>query len=161
MLKGKELLDYAINKIDEKNKLQAIHILADDILLEFNEITKRAISLLNPIIQYEFIEKLLLEKLDIDRLIIDYLTEYSYPLPKRFGWKHVVLKEDSEEELIDECEWYEDKHKCYRDMYKSAFQTIEHCIDCVTEAVIISNDGESITIGCGGSTIKYYIYEME
>lgn len=161
MLKGKELLDYAVNKIDEKNKLQAIHILADDIVLGFNDIAKRAISLLNPITQYGFIEELLLEKLDIDRLIIDYLTENSYPLPERFGWKHVVLREDSEEELIDECGWYENKHKCYCDMYKRALQTIEHCIDCVTKEVTISNDGENITIGCGGSTIKYYIYEME
>lgn len=159
MLKGKELLDYAVNKIDEKNKLQAIYILADDILFGFNEITKRAISLLNPIIQYEFIEKLLLEKLDIDRLIIDYLTEHSYPLPKRFGWKHVVQREDSEEELIDESEWYEERHKCYCDMYKLAMITIKNAVDGCEEIHIISQNA-FISIEANSTKEVFELYEM-
>lgn len=161
MLKGKELLDYTINKINEKDKLQAIYILADDILFGLNDIAKKAIKLLNPLVQYEFFETLLLEKVDLDRKIIDYLAQNSYPLPRRFGWEHIVQREGKEDELIDRCEWYEDRHTCYCDMFECAMDTIKNCVDCTEQEIRIKNGDDSIIIDCIGIVTKYNIYEME
>ena len=160
MLKGKGLLDYTINKINGNDKFSAIYSLADEVLELGSYLARRAISLLSPLVQYELLESALLEQPDIDSKLIEYLKSYNYPLPRRFGWKHIVHREGQEDELIDECEWYEDRHTCYCDMFECAMETIKNAIGCTEQEIKIKNDDDSIIIDCIGVVTEYCIYEM-
>lgn len=161
MLKGKELLDYTINQIDPKDKFTAIYMLADEIVELGDDITRRAISLLNPLTQYSFLESIILEDRNCDTKLVDYIKSNGYPLPIMYGWKHIRV-DDKDEQTIDESQWYEDKHKCYCQMFNDAMMLIRDAVDCCSglEIKILSEGFESITIECCKVRDVYEMYEI-
>lgn len=163
MLKGKELLDYTINYINPKDKFTAIYILADELVDLGDDISRRAISLLNPITQYSFLESIILEDKDCDTKLIEYLKSMKYPLPIKYGWKQTNIKSDGTQMILDKSEWYSKKHTCYCDMFKAAMRLIENCVDCVTDDVIkITNDGNGkVTLEALNNIDVFEIYELD
>ena len=161
MLKGKELLDYTINQIDYRDKFTAIYTLADELVGLGDDIARRAISLLNPLTQYSFLESIILEDKDSDTKLVDYIKSKDYPLPIMYGWKHIRV-DDKDEQVIDESQWYEDKHKCYCQMFNDAMRLIENAVDCCSgdEIKILPEGLESITIECCKVRDVYEMLEM-
>ena len=160
MLKGKDLLDYTISQIGG-DKLQALKLLHEDIYgggKTFREI----MELVNPIVLYKYLEDTILSD-DGDVYLINYLEEHSYPLPRIFGWRHTRIESDGNKKELDKIEWYEDKHKCFCDMYKSAMTTIDNAVCGISgETIKITPIGmESITIEAYGSKDVFEVYEMD
>ena len=92
MLKGKELLDYTLDKINRKSKLHAIGELASQ-LLNFDEKHKMLLCLANKIDAYEYLVKEILALENSDDILKAYLeatpprpTESGFPLPQEF-WR--------------------------------------------------------------------------
>lgn len=161
MLKDKDLLDYTINCINSNDKFTSIYQLADELTEIGDDITRRAISLLNPLTQYSFLESLILEDKDHNVKLTDYLKSMKYPLPVRYGWREMTIKNDGTETEVDKVEWFEDKHSCYINMFKAAMQDIENCVDCCNgELIKITNDSNKITIDVFGIKDVYEIYEI-
>ena len=161
MLKGKELLDYTVNQINPKDKSAAIYTLADELVELGNDTVRRAISLLNPLTQYSFLESVILEDKECDEKLVEYLKSMKYPLPIRYGWREITIKNDGIETEVDKVEWFDNKHDCYLKMFKAAMQDIENCVDCcVGELIKITNSSDKITIEAYGTKDVYEIYEI-
>lgn len=58
MVKGRDLLGYAVNEMGG-DKLMTLYKIADE-MLDLDDITRRAISLINPYNQYCFLEEIIL-----------------------------------------------------------------------------------------------------
>ena len=136
MLKGIDLLGYTVNQIGG-DKLLALYQIADE-MLKLGDVTKRAVSLINPVNQYMFLQDIILEAENSDERLIEYLESYSYPLPRRWGWRQKRIRNEKEE-IVDTIEWYDKEHDCYCSMFKSAMQEIECAIDCGTDVHIKSD----------------------
>lgn len=162
MLKGKDLLDYTINQIDSNDKFTAIYTLADELVEIGDDITQRAISLLNPLTQYSFLESIILEDKECDSKLVEYLKSMKYQLPIRYGWKETTIKSDGTETEVDKVDFFERKQDCYVDMFKSAMRGIENCVDCcVGELIKITNNSDKITVEAYGIKDVYEIYELD
>lgn len=152
------MLDYTINQIGKENKLAAINQFATEVL-QLDKFAVAAVSLINPLSQYEFLENTIIQTDGIDDKIIEYLKKYSYPLPRRWGWKQTRIV-DGNEELMDHVEWYEKEHDCYCDMFKSAMYEIRNAVDCCDD-ISIKRTKNTITIDAIGVKEIFENYEME
>lgn len=167
MLKDKELLDYTINCINPNDKFTAIYQLADEITELGDSITRRAISLLNPLTQYSFLESLILEYELHNIKMLDYIESMNYPLPIKYGWKRTDIAATGLETIVEKNEWFDDRHSCYCDMFKSVIYHIENCVDCISDDTIKiykerkENKTESITLEVYGTKSIFEIYEIE
>lgn len=167
MLKDKDLLDYTINCINPNDKFTAIYQLANEIIEIGDDITRRAISLLNPLTQYSFLESLILEDREHNIKILNYLKSMKYPLPIKFGWKRTDIAKTGLKTTAEENEWFEDRHSCYCSMFKSAMYMIENCVDCIDdEEIKIYKESENnclktITLEVYGTKSVFEIYEIE
>lgn len=162
MLKGKELLDYTINQINPKDKFTAIYALADELVELGSETARRAISLLDPLTQYSFLESVILEDKECDTKLVTYLKSMKYPLPLRYGWREITIKGDGTETEVDKVEFFDSEHDCYINMFKAAIHDIENCVDCCKgELIKITNDLNKITIEAYGTKDVYEIYELD
>ena len=119
----------------------------------------RAFSLINPVDGFAFAQDMILELEDSDNKIIEYLKSYEKPLPQRWGWKHIIVQ-DGKEKVHDTVEWYEDRHGCYCDMYKSAMTEIHNAVDCTSD-VRITNEDDCITIHTSVAKDVFELYEMD
>lgn len=164
MLKGIDLIGYALNNM-KGDKLANMLVIAEEIgLFDGGTITSRAISLINPYNQYKFLEDIILEAKDSDQKLIDFLKSNSIALPLRYGWKHISYANgERREDDKYGCEWYDDKYACYRDMHKDAIQLLQNAMDCLdaTPITITKNNIERITIKAGVFEDVYELYEME
>ena len=161
MLKGKELLDYTLDKINRKSKLHAIGELASQ-LLNFDEKHKMLLCLANKIDAYEYLVKEILALENSDDILKAYLEEHNYPAPIRWGWKYVRYQED-EQDVVDYCEWFEDKHQCYCSMWKRMREHLENAVDMSSiehPLTVMSGDGW-VKFDRQGVTDLYTIYEIE
>lgn len=156
MLKGRDLLGYTVNQIGG-DKLLALYKIADEIL-GLGDVTRRAISLINPVNQYMFLEEIILEAKDSDNKLIEYLKSYNYPLPRRWGWRHKIIR-DNKEEVVDTIEWYDKENDCYCSMFKTAMQEIENAVDCSID-VHITSENRCITIDALSVKEVFEMYEM-
>lgn len=167
MLKDKDLLDYTINCIDPNDKFTAIYQLADELIEIGDDITRRAISLLNPLTQYSFLESLILEDREHNIKMLNYLKSMKYPLPVKYGWKHTSIYKDGKSELIESVKSFDDRHSCYCNMFKSVMYDIENCVDCIDDEEIKiykeheSNYTKTITLEVYGRKDIFEIYEIE
>ena len=167
MLKDKDLLDYTINCIDPNDKFTAIYQLADELIEIGDDITRRAISLLNPLTQYSFLESLILEDKEHNIKMLNYLKSMKYPLPIKFGWKRTDIAKTGLKTTAEENEWFDDRHSCYCSMFKSAMYMIENCVDCIADDEIKiykeheSNYTKTITLEVYGTKSVFEIYEIE
>lgn len=161
MIKGKDLLNYALGKINPNDKFHAIGILASSVL-NLDRRHKNLLGFVDPLSAYEYIKKEILSLENCDELICKYLVASDLPLPYRYGWKHIMIC-DSEEKIIDECEWFEDKHECYCSMWKRVISHAECAIDmsCEGELKITSKYIEWIKFERLGTTNLFTIYEIE
>lgn len=161
MLKGKELLDYTLNKINRKSKLHAISELAPK-LLDLDERHMMLICLANKIDAYEYLFKEILALENSDELLVRYLEEHNYPAATRWGWKEIRYQ-DGEEQIVDECEWFEDKHECNHNMWKNAKHHLENAADMSSiehPLTVMSGEGW-VKFEMQGVTELYTIYEIE
>lgn len=167
MLKDKDLLDYTINCIDPNDKFTAIYQLADELIEIGDDITRRAISLLNPLTQYSFLETLILEDREHNIKMLNYLKSMKYPLPIKFGWKRTDIAKTGLKTTAEENEGFDDRHSCYCNMFKSVMYHIENCVDCIADEEIKiykereSNYTRTITLEVYGTKSVFEIYEIE
>lgn len=161
MLKGKELLDFTLNKINRKNKLYAISELASQ-LLNFDEKHKMLLCLANKIDAYEYLVKEILALENFDDIIRQYLEQHDYPVPIRWGWKEVRYQ-DGKEKIVDYCEWFEDKHQCYCSMWEQAKYHLENAADMssIEHPLVVMSGDEWVKFESQGVTELYTIYEIE
>ena len=161
MLKGKELLDYTLNKINRKNKFEAIIELASQ-FLGLDKKHKTLLLLANKIDAYEYLFEEIMALENVDEVLKKYLEEHNYPAPIRWGWKHLRIFEDKED-LIDDCEWFEDRHDCYRSMWKNMLYTAENAIDmsCECPLTVTSKSREWFKLESDGLVNLFTIYEIE
>ena len=162
MLKGKELLDYTLDKINRKSKLHAISELAPK-LLDLDERHRMLICLANKIDAYEYLFKEILALENSDELLVRYLEEHNYPAATRWGWKHIRII-DSREEVLDECEWFENKRECYCSMWKSVIHLAEYAIELSSTEnplVVTSHDIDWVRFEKEGVVNLFTVYEIE
>ena len=161
MLKGKELLDYTLNKINRKSKFEAIIELSSHII-GLDEKNKTLLSLANKIDAYDYLFNEILALENSDEILCKYLKDNNYHKPIRWGWKHLGIFE-GEEELVDYCEWFEDRHECYRSMWKSMLYTAENAIDmsCEHPLTVTSKSDEWFRLDSDGLVNLFTIYEIE
>lgn len=167
MLKDKDLLDYTINCIDPNDKFTAIYQLADELIEIGDDITRRAISLLNPLTQYSFLETLILEDREHNIKMLNYLKSMKYPLPIKFGWKRTDIAKTGLKTTAEQNECFDDRHSCYCNMFKSVMYHIENCVDCIADEEIKiykeceSNYTKTITLEVYGTKSVFEIYEID
>ena len=161
MLKGKELLDYTLNKINRKSKFEAIMELSSHII-DLDEKHKKLLLLANKIDAYEYLFEEIMALENLDEVLKKYIEEHNYPAPIRWGWKHLRIFEDKED-LIDECEWFEDRHECYRSMWKNMRYTAENAIEmsCECPLTVTSKSGEWFKLESDGLVYLFTIYEIK
>lgn len=106
-----------------------------------------------------FLEEIILGAENSDERLIELLKSYSYPLPRRWGWKQTRVA-CGKEMVEDTVEWYEKEHDCYCDMFKSAMNEIKNAVDCVSD-ISIKRERNSITIDATGVKEIFEMYEME
>lgn len=160
MIKGRDLLGYAVNSM-KGDKLDNLYTIAAE-LHDLNDITRRAISLINPVNQYSFLEDLIVNTENSEVCIKDFLESYGIKLPNRYGWRYRQIDTDGTENILDKDEWYEDKHQCYCKMFKVAMISIENAVDCCHgEEINITTTETSIQMNVYGMTDIFEIYEME
>lgn len=160
MIKGRDLLGYAVNSMGG-DKLNNLYTIAEE-LHDLNEITRRAISLINPVNQYSFLEDLIVNTENFEVRIKNILETYGIKIPNRYGWRYRQIESDGKEVIIEEDEWYEDKHQCYCKMFKTAMISIENAVDCCHgEEIKITTTNESIQMKVFELTDIFEMYEME
>lgn len=159
MIKGKELLNYTLNQIG-KDKFIAIYSLVEEIA-NLDDLTMKAISLIDPLSQYAFLEGVVLSMHDSDSKLIEYLKSHKLPLPIKYGWKHTVFRYDKED-LVDKCERFDNKINCYCSMFEAVNEDVCNCLDCLdsNSQVIIKKDDSSFIVDLGGVKSVFEIYEM-
>lgn len=79
MVKGRDLLGYAVNEMGG-DKLMTLYKIADE-MLDLDDITRRAISLINPYNQYCFLEEIILNAENSDQRLIKLLESYKNSNP--------------------------------------------------------------------------------
>lgn len=159
MVKGRDLLGYAVNEMGG-DKLMTLYKIADE-MLDLDDITRRAISLINPYNQYCFLEEIILNAENSDKRLIELLESYKIAIPRRFGWKHIRIdKRTNEETIVERLEWYDNQHECYCSMHKNAMYEIRNCIDCHDLETTIHTTNDIISISCGVIETKFMLYEM-
>lgn len=160
MMTGRDLIGYAVNEMDG-DKLTNLKTIVEE-LIGLDDITSRAISLINPYNQYGFLEEMILEIDDVDNKIKNLLKSYNIPVPLRYGWKHVSIYSDGHDVEQNREEWYDNEFDCYRAMYGSAMNLIGNAIDCLYESpiTIISKGTEGITISSESCKDVFELYEM-
>jgi hypothetical protein len=160
MLKGIDLLGYAVNEMGG-DKLMTLYKIADE-MLGLDDITRRAISLINPYNQYSFLEEIILNAENSDDKLVELLESHKIAIPRRFGWKHIRIdKRTDKETTVDKIEWFDNRHQCYCDMHKNAMYEIQNCIDCHDlETIIRTTNDTLISISCGVIESRFMLYEM-
>lgn len=155
----RDLIGYAVNSMGG-DKLTNLKTILEDIV-GLDEITSRAISLINPYNQYKFLEDEILRIDDCENKLKELLKSYNINIPIKYGWSHTEFV-DGKGKLRDGEDWYDDKYDCYRAMYKSAMQIIENAIDCLDEVPITIDTKklERITIKAGSFEDVYELYEL-
>lgn len=159
MLKGQELISYTLNQMGGDKYMTLYNMLEEIAGVDTSSPLWRAITLINPVDGFRFIQDMILELEDSDNRIMEYLKSYKKPLPKRWGWKRTIVQ-DGKENVCETVEWYEDRHKCYCDMFKSAMIEIHNAVDCISD-VRITNKDDCITIETSMMKDIFELYEMD
>lgn len=158
-METRDLIGYAVNAMggDKLNNLKTIV----EELIGLDEITSRAISLINPYNQYKFLEETILGVEDCDSKLKELLKSHKIELPLKWGWKHTTYL-NGKEQSQDVVDCYNDKYACYRDMHKDAMRIIENAMDCLDETpiTIFTNDIQRISIKASSYEDVYELYEM-
>lgn len=161
MLKGKDLLNYALGQINPNDKFHAIGLLASEVL-ELDRRHKNLLGFVDPLSAYEYVKNEILKLDNCDELICKYLVANDLPLPYRYGWKHVRMHEDNEK-LVDECEWFETKQQCYVSMWKRVMTIAQDAIDMSSTEhplMITSQDTDWVRFEMDGVVDLFTIYEI-
>lgn len=156
MLRGKQLIDYTVNRIGG-DKLKALHTLVDEVVGHFDNDTEELMKLVNPYDLYQFLEGRILNQTYYDEQIIKFLKKRDIPLPRMWGWKHIQEGIDG---VIDENDRFNDKDKCYCDMYVMAIHITKNAIDLDGEAKVVAKYPNSITVEGKESKHVFTVYEM-
>ena len=154
-----DLIGYAVNSMGGDKLTNLMTILEE--IVGLDEITSRAISLINPHNQYKFLEDEILRIDDCGNKLKSLLKSYNIDIPIKYGWRHTEFL-NGEEKQKDGEDWYDDKYDCYRAMHKSVMQIIENAIDCLDEVpiTIVTKKLERITIKAGSFEDVYELYEL-
>lgn len=160
-MKGRDLIGYAVNAMGGDKLVNLMTIFEELTRGDIDELTKRAISLINPYNQYCFLEDSILGIKDYDKKIKELLKSYKIEIPVKYGWRHTCYN-GSVEQKREEDEWYSDKYACYRAMHKDAMQIIQNAMDCLQDIpiTIVTNDIFSINVTAGSFKDVYELYEM-
>lgn len=160
-MEGRDLIGYAVNSMGGDKLTNLMTIFEELSENNIDEVTRRAISLINPYNQYGFLEDSILAIKDYKNKIIELLKSYKIEIPVKYGWRHTSYcnGEKKEDENYD---FFDDKYACYRDMHKDAMQTIVNAMDCLKDIpiTILQNDIYKISIDAGVFTDIYELYEM-
>lgn len=161
MLKGYDLIGYAVNAMGGDKLVNLMTILEEISDNDLSDLTRRAISLINPYNQYSFLEESILNIKDCESKIKDLLKSYKIDVPIKYGWRHVSYHNGKQRD-IDEHEWYNERHVCCSEMHKDVRQTIQAAMDCLVDIPITINqsDGARICIEAGSFKDIYELYEM-
>ena len=155
----RDLIRYAVNSMGGDKLTNLMTILEE--IVGLDEITSRAISLINLHNQYKFLEDEILRVEDCENKLKELLKSYNIDIPIKYVWRHTEFLNGEEKQKEGE-DWFDDKYDCYRAMYKSAMQIIEKAIDCLDDIPITINIHkiERITIEAGSFKDVYELYEI-
>jgi hypothetical protein len=156
----RDLIGYAVNSMGGDKLTNLMTILKE--IVGLDEITSRAISLINPHNQYKFLEDEILRIDDCKNKLKELLKSYHIDIPIKYGWRHTGFL-NGEEKLKEGEDWFDDKYDCYRAMHKTAMQNVENAIDGLDEVpiTIVTKNLERITIRAGNNLEDVYeLYEL-
>lgn len=154
-----DLIGYTVNAMGG-DKLVNLKTIVEE-LIGLDDITSRAISLINPYDQYKFLEDTIIRIDDVNDKLKEFMKSHDIATPVKYGWKHTEYL-NGNEHRSEKDEWYSDKYACYREMHKSAMEIIKNAIDCLDEVpiTIITKTIKNITIKAGNFEDVYELYEM-
>lgn len=157
----RDLLGYAVNAMGGDKLVNLMTILEELSDKDIDNLTRRAISLINPYNQYSFLEDSILGIQDYESKLKELLKSYKIEIPVKYGWRHTSYI-NGEQRNIEDDEWYSDKYACYRAMHKDAMQIIQNAMDCLSDIPITidKHDIYRISIKAGSFEDVYELYEM-
>lgn len=159
MLKGRELIGYILNEMEGSDKFVNLMTIAEEVV-KIDEITKSAISLINPINQFAFVEDLILGVPDYEEKLKEFMKSYYIPLPIRWAWKHYHINQEGDKQLMDEDSMFDGTHACYRSMYKSVMHALSNLVDfCKDDEFKVSKTEYSIKIEAFGCIEDFTMFE--
>lgn len=159
MLKDRELIGYILNEMEGSDKFVNLMTIAEEVV-NIDDIAKRAISLINPINQFAFVEDLILGVPDYEEKLKGFMKSYNIPLPIRWAWKYYHIDKDGNKKLMDEDNMFDDRLACYRSMYNSVIYALKNLIDfCKDEGFKVYKTENLIKIEAFGCIEEFKIFE--